>query len=300
MTTKLSESLRELRDEFDLLNTMEDAVRCNPAYQPNIQAAGEQSKRVEALLEKSIAQAEAQEKLAYFEARVRPSSDDPTYQECEAMCGDHGGIEGCSCSVCSTPLGPRELCAYCNGCGRRVKWPMSDGTEYRAPVKEAQAGELSDAFVKARAMEIYPPDEVNDGHPWYGHRRAIEDTAARQMVRHLHKCGYLRPSQAIGEQTPVAWMDPVTKWVITSEKKSAFSPNDGKSAHPMATFSIPLFRSPMSSEARDKAIERVEEMLCGISHVYTVYERPTHNDAIRAMHEMNAFAIKALSALRGE
>lgn len=64
MTT---ESLRELRDEFDLLNTMEDAVRCNPTYQPNIQAAGEQSKRVEALLEKAIAQAEAMEAQAIGE-----------------------------------------------------------------------------------------------------------------------------------------------------------------------------------------------------------------------------------------
>ena len=62
-----------------------------------------------------IAQAEAQE------------------QECEAMCGDYGGIEGCSCSECSAPLGPIELCAYCNGCGRRVKWPLADGAEYREP-----------------------------------------------------------------------------------------------------------------------------------------------------------------------
>lgn len=59
-------------------------------------------------------------------------------------------------------------------------------------------------------------------------------------------------------------------------------------------------RAKPSPEARDKAIERVEEMLCGISHVYTVYERPTHNDAIRAMHEMNSFATQALSALRGQ
>lgn len=93
MTTKLSESLRELRDAI---------FKAQPGnYQE--------------MFEDAIAQAEAQE------------------QECEAMCGDHGGIEGCSCSECSAPLGPIELCAYCNGCGRRVKWPLADGAEYREP-----------------------------------------------------------------------------------------------------------------------------------------------------------------------
>jgi len=60
---------------------------------------------------------------------------------------------------------------------------------------------LTDEWVKNRAMEIFPPDEVNDGCPWYGHRRALEDHAARQMVRHLHKSGYLYlspPAEAAG------------------------------------------------------------------------------------------------------
>lgn len=56
---------------------------------------------------------------------------------------------------------------------------------------------LTNEFVKARAMEIYPPDEVNDGEPWYGHRRAIEDNAARHMVRHLHKMGYIVPAAGL-------------------------------------------------------------------------------------------------------
>ena len=110
MTTKLSESLRELLFILD--------AQLKPS-----QAAFDN-------LRKCIAQAEAHE------------------QECEAMCGDHGGIEGCSCSECSTPLGPRELCAYCNGCGRRVKWPMSDGTEYRAPM----SSEARDKAIEAGNM----------------------------------------------------------------------------------------------------------------------------------------------------
>lgn len=60
---------------------------------------------------------------------------------------------------------------------------------YLAPAPRME--KLTEEFVVARAMEIYPPDEVNDGHPWYGHRRSIEDSAAREMVRHLYRLGYL-------------------------------------------------------------------------------------------------------------
>ena len=216
----------------------------------------------------------------FFEAIAQAEAQD---QECEAMCGDYGGIEGCSCSECSTPLGPRELCAYCNGCGRRVKWPMADGTEYRAPVKEAQAGELSDEFVKARAMEIYPPDEVNDGHPWYGHRRTIEDTAARHMVRHLHKCGYLRPSQAIGEQTPV---------------------DEDELIRRMKNAPVVLVPS-MSSEARDKAIEALENAKrnasgCTCDEAYKSRGMADPDCAACDFHEVMQFVDQALSALRGE
>jgi len=61
-----------------------------------------------------------------------------------------------------------------------------------APLPSQTEG-LDEEWVKARAMEVFPPDEVNDGCPWYGHRRAIDDTAARTMIRHLHKRGYLSP-----------------------------------------------------------------------------------------------------------
>ena len=42
--------------------------------------------------------------------------------EVEAMCGDHGGIEGRSCSECSAPVMP-EAWMFCPGCGNKVKWP---------------------------------------------------------------------------------------------------------------------------------------------------------------------------------
>lgn len=49
-----------------------------------------------------------------------------------AMCGDHGGIQGCSCSMCGSPLGPMELTQFCPGCGTPVDWPMADGTVVRS------------------------------------------------------------------------------------------------------------------------------------------------------------------------
>lgn len=67
------------------------------------------------------------------------------------------------------------------------EWLRDNG--YLAPSPRIE--KLTEEFVVARAMEIYHPDEVNDGHPWYGHRRSIEDCAARHMVRHLYRLGYL-------------------------------------------------------------------------------------------------------------
>ena len=91
--------------------------------------------------------------------------------ECEAMCRDHGGIEGCSCSECSTPLGPRELCAYCNGCGRRVKWPMADGTEYRTPIAPLDRSRMVEALPSwiEGAKQLARQLRLDDGDtPWIG------------------------------------------------------------------------------------------------------------------------------------
>ena len=41
-------------------------------------------------------------------------------KEVDAMCGDHGGIEGCSCSECGAPVMP-EAWMFCPGCGNKVR-----------------------------------------------------------------------------------------------------------------------------------------------------------------------------------
>ena len=41
-------------------------------------------------------------------------------KEVDALCGDHGGIEGCSCSECSAPVMP-EAWMFCPGCGNKVR-----------------------------------------------------------------------------------------------------------------------------------------------------------------------------------
>lgn len=53
--------------------------------------------------------------IEVYEAELR------VVREVEAMCGDHGGIDGCSCSECSAPVMP-EAWTYCPGCGNKVKW----------------------------------------------------------------------------------------------------------------------------------------------------------------------------------
>ena len=62
-----------------------------------------------------------------LEAHAEKGGDNLRTDTCEPDCRDHGGIEGCSCSECSTPLGPPVLMTYCGGCGRKVNWP--EGTD---------------------------------------------------------------------------------------------------------------------------------------------------------------------------
>jgi hypothetical protein len=54
-----------------------------------------------------------------------------------------------------------------------------------------QAKRLTDEEIGRVALTLYPPDEVNDGCPWYGHRRAIEDTACKVALRYARDNGYL-------------------------------------------------------------------------------------------------------------
>ena len=62
-----------------------------------------------------------------LEAYAEKGGDNLRTDTCEPDCRDHGGIEGCSCSECSTPLGPPVFMTYCGGCGRKVNWP--EGTD---------------------------------------------------------------------------------------------------------------------------------------------------------------------------
>jgi hypothetical protein len=128
MTTKLSERLRELRDEH---------------------APAEGRIVLREAIDKLIAQAEAQEKLAYFEARVKPSSDDP----------------------------------------------------------EAQAGELSDEEIERLCQSAFPVPDPATSMP-SDSRMASAHWGMSNGLKVARDNGYLRPSQAIGEQTPVAWHGP--------------------------------------------------------------------------------------------
>ena len=62
-----------------------------------------------------------------LEAYAEKGGDNLRTDTCEPDCRDHGGIEGCSCSECSTPLGPPVFMTYCGGCGKKVNWP--EGTD---------------------------------------------------------------------------------------------------------------------------------------------------------------------------
>ena len=62
-----------------------------------------------------------------LEANAEKGGDNLRTDTCEPDCRDHGGIEGCSCSECSTPLGPPVFMTYCGGCGKKVNWP--EGTD---------------------------------------------------------------------------------------------------------------------------------------------------------------------------
>lgn len=130
----------------------------------------------------------------------------------EAMCGDHGGIQGCSCSSCGSPLGPAELTAYCNGCGIRIKWPMADGSEYMVtpPTKPDQPRVvLTDDnynILKERMVEEHRKygDALRPGH-W-------AEIAARKVVSHIADFGYLAPAKPfqadeVMEVVNAAYMD---------------------------------------------------------------------------------------------
>lgn len=231
-TTTLSQRLRELSDEFDLLNTMEDAVRCNPTYQPSIQTAGEQSKRVEALLEKAIAQAQAQEAQApvaevydVFMGGPMPSGS-PKEHAWEAR-----GMNG------------NWWCLNCGVCGGNSTAP-------------ANVGPCAD--------------------------RGPSDTCSGE------------PSQAIGKQTPVAW--------IYEDSLPEGYPYDLMFPYSEVRDFVRMFPvygpSPLSPEARDRAIEALESIGKDAREIFD------HGASLLTVKagsgRIIAVSDRALSVLRGE
>lgn len=61
----------------------------------------------------------AEDVRAWYEGQIA-SGKLRVVEEVDAMCGDHGGIEGCSCSECGAPVMP-EAWMFCQGCGNKVR-----------------------------------------------------------------------------------------------------------------------------------------------------------------------------------
>ena len=70
---------------------------------------------------------------------------------------------------------------------------------------EAQAGELSDGEMERITTAVEQAFEVRSGHcgPWDNH------VFAEECLKLAASLGYLKPSQAIGEQAPVAQANPI-------------------------------------------------------------------------------------------
>jgi hypothetical protein len=79
-----------------------------------------------------------------------------------------------------------------------VKWPIADGTEYRAPVRERQAGELSDDAIK-RILDANTYEDLNDSRQGGYVTGSDHDTYDMGMIaglKYARDHGYLKPSQA--------------------------------------------------------------------------------------------------------
>ena len=173
----------------------------------------------------------------------------------------------------------------------------------QAEAQEAQAGELSDFHynvLKERMIEEHRKygDKLRFGH-W-------ADIAARKVVSHLHDMGYLRPSQAIGEQTPVAksddWSNPEYRAKVFLERmlrlREDVSRWQGKCAVLRHENNKLRAARPMSSEARDKAMEHVDEILWDAENCDWTCENCGRDFGIKETDLYNS-AKKAISAIRG-
>ena len=110
----------------------------------------------------------------------------------------------------------------------------------QAEAMEGQAGELSDEELQHRALR------------WSCDNDQSVFTYSQSLAafgKHLRDHGYIRPSQAIGEQTPVAWMSEESGHIVKAKELKNMGGNW------KAVYHIPLYHSPISPEARDMAID---------------------------------------------
>lgn len=168
-------------------------------------------------------------------------------------------------------------------------WIPLDDAIAQAEATEGQAGELSDEEIERI---------VNEHADRYGQGRPSDLDASGPFVErargvgvgleYARDHGYLKPSQAIGEQTPVAWMGDNVQ-PITATLRNTYE----HAEHPILVhYDIPLYRSPLSPEARDRAIEAGNAM----SRILAV----TYSTMPYDIRKLIARWDQALSALRGE
>lgn len=56
---------------------------------------------------------------------------------------------------------------------------------------QQQPKRLTEKDLEGIARTIFPPDQTNEGYPWYSSRRSEEDIACKQTLRWLRDHGYL-------------------------------------------------------------------------------------------------------------
>jgi hypothetical protein len=176
----------------------------------------------------------------------------------------------------------------------------------QAEAQEGQAGELSDEVIDRIGVEIETELVSAD---WSPVSVAVEVENFKRYARRLRP--YLNPSQAIGEQTPVA-LDDRTFIALFAKVKCEFC-EDGKDEgrtcatchglgmrdpdlYELRSRMRNLYRSPISPEARDRAIEALER-------IRELSGQAMLDDAKGGFGtpfvEIRTKAGKALSALRG-
>lgn len=162
-----------------------------------------------------------------------------------------------------------------------------------AQAEGEKAGELSDEEIERLCQSAFPVPDPAASMP-SDSRMASAHWGMSNGLKVARDNDYLRPSQAIGE--PDAYMlkreDPLapslfTKWEVM--RRIELRRNKEEEF-------IPLYRSPMSSEARDKAIEAGNALKAWIRKNLPHSHTQEGHEAVVVLKAWD----QALSALRGE